>query len=169
MVKKNKPIVLIGFMGVGKTSVGKALAQKLNRQWIDIDQQIEKRYERTIGEIFQLYGEKSFRDMERELFLRSIQQRSTVISTGGGAFMQKVIQEKSLQDGFVIFLDISWDAWKKRLPVLKDRPLLQRKTEEEIQQLFFSRKSIYSNHHLKIQTDEYDIPEIVQIIIESLK
>ncbi|WAA08769.1 shikimate kinase [Fervidibacillus albus] len=169
MDQQNRPIVLIGFMGVGKTSVGKALAKKLNWQWVDIDQRIEQHYEMEISEIFRLYGEHSFREIERELFLESIQHSSTVISTGGGAFLQKAIQEKSLQNGLVIYLDISWDAWTKRLPFLKDRPLLQRKTEVQMKQLFNTRKAIYANHHLKISTDGCEISEIVRNIIDSLE
>ncbi|WAA12950.1 shikimate kinase [Fervidibacillus halotolerans] len=166
---QKKPIVLIGFMGVGKSSVGKILATKLKRKWIDMDQTIEQKFDMNVETIFHTYGEKTFRETERKFISQFLRQSSTVISTGGGSFLQMDVQKKCMEKGFVIFLDITWDSWKKRLPLLKNRPLLQGKSEQDIKELFFSRKSIYSSHHLKIDTDGLNINEIADAIFQKLK
>lgn len=170
MVIDGKPIILIGFMGVGKTVVGKALSEQLGRKWIDTDGKIEEQYQMEIANLFRYYGEKTFREMEKKVILQSIQQPSTIISTGGGAFLQREVRETCLANGFVIWLDISWKRWKReRWPLLFDRPLLKGKSEQEIKELFTARKTIYSAHHLKVDTDGLGIRKIVDFIVRALK
>src|SRR5690606_42046693 len=89
MSLKEKSIVLTGFMGVGKTTVGKAVAKKLYRDFIDIDKEIEKKFQMPTTEIFKTYGEKTFRQAEKEMVLHFSQQKMKVISLGGGAFLQE--------------------------------------------------------------------------------
>jgi shikimate kinase len=169
-INNNKSIVLIGFMGVGKTTIAKHIAQNLNRPIIDIDVEIEKKFNMPTTEIFKQHGETFFRQQEKEITLHFCAKPNQIISLGGGAFLQEEIKNFCLAHNIVIFLDISWDYWKERLPKLIDkRPNLQNKSEEEIKQLFEARKTIYQNHHIKIITDYLDESTIANDVIEKLK
>lgn len=164
-VQNLKSIVLIGFMGAGKTSVGCSLAQKLNWDFIDIDTEIEKFYNLPTTEIFRVKGEKAFRDQEKELITTAVLQYQKVISVGGGAFLQDEIKKACLENAIVVFLDITWKYWKERIPLLIDsRPLLQNKSLEEVQGFFKSRQPIYSQHHVKLLTDKKTINEVAEEI-----
>lgn len=168
--KQNKSIVLIGFMGVGKTTIAKQIAHQLNWPMIDIDVEIEKKFNMPTTEIFKQYGETFFRKQEKEIALQFCAKPNQVISLGGGAFLQEKIKNYCLEHNIVIFLNISWDSWKERIPKLIDtRPILQNKSEAEIKQLFQARQAIYENHHIKIITDDLDVNTIAKDITEKLK
>ncbi|PAV27776.1 shikimate kinase [Virgibacillus profundi] len=167
---KEKSIVLIGFMGVGKTTIGQAIAKKLQREFIDIDEKIEKEYHMPTSDIFKRYGEKTFRKKEKDMIEHFSMQKFKVISVGGGAFLQKEIRDICLAECIVVFLDLTWDSWKERIALLIDsRPVLQGKSIDEIKELYYSRQPIYKENHLKIQTDDLDTEEAADAIIDSLK
>ncbi|WP_312092580.1 shikimate kinase [Niallia sp.] len=169
MLQSEKSIVLIGFMGVGKTTIGNALAKKLQQEFIDADQQLEKKYNMKITEIFRNYGEAFFRKKEKEMIIALSKQKQQVISLGGGAFLQEDIRKVCLDKCIVLYLDMSFEAWKERIPFIIDsRPVLQGKSEEAIKELFNERKKIYANHHLKVKMDGTELEEIVDSIIHSL-
>lgn len=167
---REKSIVFIGFMGVGKTTVAQIVAEKLYRTFIDIDKEIEKEFQMPIPEIFNQYGEETFRKKEKEIILKYTKERLKIISLGGGAFLQEEVKEACLKNCIVFHLDISWDSWKDRLHMLIDsRPVLQGKTMEEIESLFNDRKDIYSSHNSRVNTDHFNAEEAADYIIESLK
>ncbi|TWI54087.1 shikimate kinase [Halalkalibacter nanhaiisediminis] len=167
---REKSIVFIGFMGVGKTTIGKLVAQKLYRTFIDIDEEIEKEYGMPTQQIFQKIGEKAFREKEKSLIQKFCTQKLKIISVGGGAFLQKEIRDICLTNCTVIALDISWDSWKERLNVIIDsRPVLQGRSMEEIEELFYKRQEIYSAHNSKLVTDNLNVEEIADYITDSLK
>ena len=167
---REKSIVFIGFMGVGKTTVAQIVAEKLYRTFIDIDKEIEKECQMPIPEIFNQYGEQMFRKKEKEIILKYTKERLKIISLGGGAFLQEEVKEACLKNCIVFHLDISWDSWKDRLHMLIDsRPVLQGKTMEEIESLFNDRKDIYSSHNSRVNTDHFNAEEAADYIIESLK
>lgn len=167
---REKSIVFIGFMGVGKTTIAKLVASKLYRDFIDIDEEIEKEFGMPTTEIFNEYGEAFFRQKEKEHVLHYCKQPLKIISLGGGAFLQDEIKNACLKHSIVIYLDISWDAWKKRLPLLIDsRPVLQNKSSDEIKELFDNRKAIYEGHDSKVLTDDLEPEEIADYIIDSMK
>ncbi len=167
---KEKSIVFIGFMGVGKTTVGKCVAKKLYRDFIDIDEEIEKEYHMPTSQIFNKIGEKAFREREKTLITNLCQQRLQIISVGGGAFLQEEIRKVCLSSCIVIYLDLSWENWKERLGLIIDsRPVLQGKSIEEIEELFYKRQEAYSIHHSKIKTDDHDAEEVADYIVDSLK
>ena len=87
----DRPIVLVGMMGVGKTSIGKRLAARLGTDFVDADDEIEKAAGQSIAEIFEKYGEDYFRDGERRVIARLIEESPKVIATGGGAFVLSLI------------------------------------------------------------------------------
>jgi len=167
---KEKSLVFIGFMGVGKTTVAQLVAKKLYRDFIDIDMEIEKDYNMATTEIFKLIGEEKFREKEKEYVLHYCKQPLKVISLGGGAFMQEEIRETCLEHSIVFYLDISWDSWKERLHMLVDsRPVLQNKSIEDIETLFHERKKTYEEHNSAFMTDNIDAEEVADYIIDSIK
>ncbi|MBL4953576.1 shikimate kinase [Neobacillus sp. OS1-32] len=168
-MNKEKSIVLIGFMGVGKTTVSKLLAEKLNRQFIDIDEEIEKEFKLPIPEIFQKFGEKTFRKREKELIYSMAEQHGKIISVGGGAFLQEDIKNICLSTCTVIFLTISFENWKDRLRLIQDsRPVLHGKTIKEMEELFNQRQAIYADHHVKITVDHKNPEEVVAEILQKV-
>lgn len=167
---REKSIVFIGFMGVGKTTIGSLVAKKLYRDFIDIDVEIEKEYGMPITQIFQTLGENEFRKKEKEFIAKICKQRLNIISLGGGAFLQKEIRDICLENCIVFFLDLSWESWKDRIHLIIDsRPVLQDRTMEEIEELFYQRQEIYSDHHSKITMDNAEIEETVDYIVDSIK
>jgi shikimate kinase len=167
---KERSIVFIGFMGVGKTTIGKVVAKKLYRDFIDMDVELEKEFKMPVSQVFKEFGEKAFREREKELTINLAKQRLHVISVGGGAFLQEEIKKACLESCIVFFLDLSWDSWKDRISLIIDsRPVLQGKTIEEIEELFNNRKGIYETHHSKVSTDNHDVEEIADYIVDSLK
>jgi len=169
VVPGGKNIVLIGFMGVGKTTIGRLLAEKIERTFIDIDQEIESEYQMPITEIFSELGEKAFREKEKNVIKNYCKQKQMVLSLGGGAFMQEEIRETCLTNCIVLHLDTSWEAWKERLSLLVDsRPVLQGKTLEEIEALFHERKKLYKAHS-KIVTDGLKEEDIADQVMASLE
>jgi shikimate kinase len=167
---REKSIVFIGFMGAGKTTIGKLVAKKLYRDFIDIDEEIEKAYKMPVSQIFAEIGEKAFREREKDVITKICQKKLQVISVGGGAFLQEEIRNVCLSSSIVIFLDISWETWKNRLSLIIDsRPVLQGKSMEEIEELFYKRKEIYSNYHSLVKIDNQNPEEIADYIVHSLK
>jgi shikimate kinase len=167
---REKSIVIIGFMGVGKTTVGELVAKKLYRTFVDIDRVIEERFNVPIVEVFEQIGEPAFRKIEREIIMDFCKQKLKVISLGGGAFLQEEIRKITLENCIVIFLDITWELWKERLNIIIDsRPVLQGLTMEEIEDLFNRRQGIYTIHHSRLETDHLNANEIADYIVDSLK
>lgn len=167
---REKSLVFIGFMGVGKTTVAQLVAKRLYRDFIDIDVEIEQEFGLSTTDIFREYGEDTFRKKEKELVFHYSQQPLKVISLGGGAFLQNEIREACLDHSIVFYLDISWDSWKDRLHMLVDsRPILQNKTLEDIEALFHERKNIYKAHNSKLLTDSYNPEEVAEYIISSVR
>ncbi|MCM3677452.1 shikimate kinase [Peribacillus simplex] len=175
MINKNtslrmQSIVFIGFMGVGKTTIGQKVARKLYRDFIDIDQEIEKEFNMPTTEIFKKFGEKAFREKEKSVIESFSQQPLKIISVGGGAFLQEDIRNICLANCIVFYLDLSWDYWKERIGLLIDsRPVLQSRSLEEIEELFYTRQEIYSYHHSKVNTNDLDVDEVADFIVDSLK
>ncbi|MEH6942907.1 shikimate kinase [Bacillus sp. JJ722] len=170
MSLKERNIVFIGFMGVGKTTIGELVAKKLYRDFIDIDAEIEAEYGMPVTEIFKSIGEKAFREKEKNVITDMCNKKLKIISLGGGAFMQEEIRQVCLEKCIVLFLDLSWESWKERISLIIDsRPVLQGRTIEQIEELFNERQEIYSHHHSRITTDHQDIEEVADYIVSSLK
>ena len=168
---RDKNIVLIGFMGVGKTTIGKLVAKELSRSFIDADEEIEKVFGMPPSEVFKKYGEKTFRDKEREIITNLCsEQKLHIISLGGGAFIQDDIRTVCLEKSIVVYLDMSWENWKDRIALIIDsRPVLHGRSMEGIEALFYKRKEYYADHHLKVETDGKEPIEVANQIIDSLE
>lgn len=137
-------IVLCGFMGCGKTTVGRNLARKSGRKFIDMDSYIEEKAGMKVSEIFEKYGESHFRDLEHEACLELADTKGLVIASGGGAFtFQRNIDAFKDKDKIVL-LDVPLDIIKQRLKNDTTRPLLQRPDKEDaMRELYEKRLPIY--------------------------
>lgn len=167
---RERSVVFIGFMGVGKTTIGKLVAKKLDRDFIDIDEEIEKEFNMPTSQIFNKIGEKAFREREKSLIKDLVKRKTTIISLGGGAFLQEETRNICLANSIVFFLDLSWESWKERISLIIDsRPVLQNRSLEEIEELYYKRQEIYSVHHFKVSTDSRNTEEVADYIIETLK
>lgn len=121
----SKTIVFIGLMGVGKTCIGRRLAQRLGLPFVDADQEIEQAAGCSISEIFARHGEQEFRSGERRVILRLLDGPVQVLSTGGGAFMDPQTRARIAERGISIWLRADIDLMLKRVSRRSDRPLLQ--------------------------------------------
>ena len=126
-------IFLTGYMGAGKTTLGKAFARKLNIPFIDLDWYIEERFHKTVGELFTERGEAGFRELERNMLHEVAEFENVVISTGGGAPCFFDNMEFMNRAGKTVFLDVHPDVLFRRLRVAKQqRPILQGKEDDEL-------------------------------------
>ena len=152
-----KPIVLIGMMGSGKTTVGKTLATELKLPWVDTDIYIEETNNQTISSIFKKYGEAYFRDCETKA-LQKLMNLSGVISTGGGIIVRQENRKLLQKETFVIYLKTEIPTLIQRLDPT-NRPLLKNENiEQKLISLFEARANFYEQcAHLTIQTDQLTI------------
>jgi len=160
-------IILIGFMGCGKTSIASVLAKKLNLEVIEMDNLILKKSDRkSISEIFSLDGEEHFRDLETIVVKEISGLNDVIISTGGG-IVTKERNLKHLKNGTIFFLKTSFEIIEKRLQADNMRPLFKNKIKAR--ELFDLRQKIYGKWaHQIILTDKKSIDEVVNNLMEHL-
>jgi shikimate kinase len=164
---QEKRVFLVGFMGSGKTTIGKLLAKKLKIPFFDIDMEIELREGLTIPQIFSLKGESYFRQLEFEILKNIVSQnKEFVIATGGGLGANPEAMNYMKKQGLVVWLDLDFKKFKKRTYKDKNRPLLKLK-EKELFALFQKRKEIYKKAHFRVES-QYSPEETVKKILEVL-
>ena len=143
-------IVLIGFMAVGKTTVGKSLSYLMHYQFVDTDMYIEKKEGKKIATIFKEDGEPYFRELERNVSKALLKNPRKVISTGGGLLMDDISRGLYLKEDFVVFLKLPMDTIYKRLIKNNKRPLAQSLTKEELTKRYQQRLPIYKKAYLEV-------------------
>tara|TARA_B100000029_G_C17565432_1_gene954879 strand:+ start:251 stop:760 length:510 start_codon:yes stop_codon:yes gene_type:complete len=162
-----KKLVLLGMMGVGKTTLGKIVAKKQNLEFIDTDKNIEKKCLMKISEIFKKKGENFFRNEEEKEVLKSLKKHNCVIALGGGAFINKNIRDLVLKSSISIWLDVDLKTLNKRVKWNKKRPLLNKHdNQQKINALYEKRKNIYKLANYRINCDNLDKKNIVKKIID---
>ena len=163
-MKKN--LVLLGMMGVGKTTIGKIVAKKQGMEFIDTDTNIEKKCSMSILKIFKEKGEKFFRIEEEKEVLKSIKKNNCVISLGGGAFINGAIRNTILKKAISVWLDTDLKTLNKRIKWNKKRPLLNKEYNlKKINELYSERKNIYKLANHKIDCAHLDKENISKKII----
>jgi len=167
------PIFLIGYMGSGKTTFGRRIAQAIGRPFIDLDQLIEAQEGATVSQIFADKGETAFREMERDYLRKASQNTDAVIATGGGAPCFFDNMEFMNTKGLTVFFDLSPEELLKNLRnAYTERPLLKGKTEEEllkfIVEMLEKRKSFYNQAKLKVNPAREPIEMIVSYILINI-
>lgn len=139
-------IILCGFMGCGKSTVGKNIARKTGKHFLDMDTYIEEKAGMSVSEIFEKYGESSFRDMEHEACKELSQMSGYIIASGGGAFTFSRNAEVFKGKDTIVLLDVPLDIIKFRLRNDKTRPLLQKPDKDKVmQELYEKRLPLYSS------------------------
>jgi len=165
----DRPIVLVGMMGVGKSTVGRKLAQTLGLTFHDADDEIEKAARLTITEIFDKFGEEYFRDGERRVMARLMDGGRSVVATGGGAFCQEDTRELILDKGIAVWLDSDVDTLVERVGRKDTRPLLRDGDPREIiGRLRAEREPHYSQAHVSIKSGPGPHQNTVSRILEAL-
>ncbi|WP_296645068.1 shikimate kinase [Romboutsia sp. 13368] len=166
-------VILIGFMGVGKTSVGKKLAKNLNIDFIDTDCEIEKTTNKTITSIFEEYGEKHFRKLENNVLKNLVQSNDKIISTGGGIIVSKENCEILKKEEKVIFLDASTETIIQHLskevckrPLLKDSKNLYKKIDDLMSTRYEKYKEVCD---ITIDVNGKNIDEVVSQILVYIR
>ena len=167
-------IVIIGFSGSGKSSLGPALARKLGMRFHDTDTLLEKRYRMPVSRIFAQHGERSFRSSEKALIasLLGVRKTGQVIALGGGAFEDRDTRRLVNARAAVIFLSCSQRELYRRLKSQTDRPLLDsvtgREIRSDIKRLLHARRPHYLMADLVVSTTSRTVKETVNEIIRKL-
>ncbi len=165
-----KPIVLVGMMGSGKSSVGRRLAARLHLPFYDADDEIETAAGMRVAEIFERYGEPYFRDGERRVIARLLDQKPCVIATGGGAFAQDDTRALILARGTAIWLDVPVPVLVDRVSRRGHRPLLVgRDPAQVLTELLDKRGPAYAQAPVHVLSDAAPHGRAVDAIIAALK
>jgi len=165
-MKSKENLVFLGMMGSGKSSIGLLIAKKLKLDFIDIDKEIEKELKISIKKIFETKGEDYFRKFEEKITLKKLKLNSTVISIGGGSFINKNIRKEILKDHLSFWLNWDDKILLNRIKNSKKRPLAFNATDNELINLIKKRSNIYSKALYEIKCDNLSKNEIVEKILK---
>ena len=165
-MKSKRNIVLIGMMGSGKSVIGKELSQKLNLDFIDIDNKIEEIEKMTISEIFKINGEKYFRKVEEYTTINYLKLENKIISLGGGGFINPKIRKQTLKNCISVWLNWKDETLINRINNSKKRPLAIKLTESQLKTLIIERSKIYNKSNVKINCDNLDKKQIINKIVK---
>jgi shikimate kinase len=167
--RPDRPIVLVGLMGAGKSTVGRRLARRLGIPFVDADEEIERAADTDIAEIFERFGEPAFRDGERRVIARLLDGAPKVIATGGGAFMEERTRALILDRCIAIWLEADIETLAARVARRDTRPLLRgRDPRTAIEELAARRNPIYAEAHLKVSSDPVPHEQVVDRIVAAL-
>jgi shikimate kinase len=165
-----RPIVLVGMMGVGKSTVGRKLATLLGLPFRDADDEIEKAAQMSVSEIFERFGEDYFRDGERRVIARLLAGGPAVIATGGGAFAQEETRKLILDGGIAVWLDSDLDTLVERVGRRDTRPLLKHGDPREIvARLKNQREPFYAEAPIHVSSSGGPHGETVNRIVQALE
>ena len=159
-------LVFLGMMGSGKSSIGLLVAKKLKLNFIDIDNEIEKKLGRTISKIFDDKGEDFFRKVEEKLTIKYLKLHSSVISLGGGAFMNENIRKEVLKNHISFWLNWNDNILLERIKNSKKRPLAINSSDNQIINLIQKRSNIYAKALFEIKCDNLTKNEVVNKVIK---
>jgi shikimate kinase len=165
----HKTLVLVGLMGAGKSSVGRRLAARLGLPFVDADQEIEAAAGMTVEEIFARHGEPAFRDGERRVIARLLDNPVQVLATGGGAFMDARTRALIRERAISIWLHAELDELVRRVTRRTDRPLLKgRDPRAVLEQLIAERYPVYAQADVTVPSSMGSADETVERILERL-
>ncbi|MEI7669841.1 MAG: shikimate kinase [Pseudomonadota bacterium] len=165
-----KNIVLVGLMGAGKSTVGRKLAEHIGVRFIDSDNEIVEAAKCSISDIFEIYGETAFRDLEKRVILRLLSEEPMIIATGGGAFINPEIREEIEKYGFSIWLSADIETLLDRVSRRNTRPLLETGNKREIlSKLMNERNHLYALADAEIDNSHENQAKLIANIIISLK
>lgn len=158
-------IFLCGFMGCGKSTVGRELAKLLNCNFIDMDIYIEEKEKMPIPEIFSNHGEPYFRSLEAEAIIE-LSGKNCIVATGGGALIPEKNAVEAKKNGKIIYINTNFEECYKRIANDKNRPLAASRTKESLLELFNARTPIYFSHS-DISVNGNDTPANIAVSIKN--
>lgn len=165
----DRPIVMVGMMGAGKSAIGRRLAQRLGLPFVDADAEIERAAGATIAEIFEKHGEAVFRDGERRVIARLLDGPVGVLATGGGAFMDPETRARIRTRGITVWLKADLETLVERVSRRGHRPLLKNGDPREIiARLLAERGPIYAEADITVETGHAPTAATVERVIEAL-
>ncbi|WP_247747250.1 shikimate kinase [Alkalihalobacillus sp. BA299] len=162
-----KIIFLTGFMGAGKSTIGKALADNINYKLLDTDEWIETIHGKSISRIFSDEGEAAFRTYETNA-LKTLPNENIVVTTGGGIVVNEENRKIMKEKGAVIYLHCEMEEILRRTKGDTTRPLLQNKSKEQVSELFKQRLPYYEDSDYQVDTTHLTVPQIVEKILNIL-
>ena len=166
----NRSIVLVGMMGVGKSSVGRRLATRLDIPFVDADTEIETAAGQTIADMFETHGEAYFRDGEKRVIARLLQSGPQVLATGGGAYMDEDIRHHIAKAGISVWLNADFEVLMRRVRRRATRPLLKTADPEgTMRDLLARRNPVYAGADIHIISKDVPHDVVVQQIIAALE
>ena len=166
----DRPVVLVGLMGVGKSTVGRRLARRLGLPFVDSDAAIEDAAGFTAAEVFDRFGEKDFRDGERRLVARLIDGEKRVIATGGGAYVDPRTRSLLNERAITVWLDAPTDVLAERTGRRDTRPLLRTDDPARtLQRLAEERRPSYSEAHIHVRSADGPHRDVVEAILSALE
>ena len=166
----DRPVVLVGLMGVGKSTVGRRLAKRLGLPFVDSDSEIEGAAGLSAAEVFERYGEKDFRDGERRLVARLIKGAVRVIATGGGAYVDPRTRELLNDRAITIWLDAPVEVLAERTARRDTRPLLRTADPKQtLERLSEERRPSYAEAHIHVRSGDGAHKDVVDTIIRALE
>jgi len=160
-------IFLVGFMGSGKTTVGRLLAKKLHFEFVDLDEEISRRLGMTIPDIFEQWGEAAFRRIETEALKEVACREGIVVALGGGAFMSEENRRIIRQHGLSVWLDCPLSVIWERLTGTTNRPLFR--TPAEVESLYLRRLPLYAMSDIRVDAARSHPDELVEEILSRLR
>ena len=171
MLNSTTNIFLVGLMGSGKTTIGRALAKRLNKRFVDADHEIEARTGASIPLIFEIEGEASFRQREADVIRDLTAQEGIVLATGGGAVLNENSRQLLKQRGIVVYLRASVSSILQRTSHDRNRPLLQTADPKaRIEELSQQRAPLYQEvAHIIVETGRPNVQSVVQNILAQLE
>jgi shikimate kinase len=165
----NHPIVLVGLMGAGKSSIGRRLAEKIELPFVDADHEIELAADKTIAEIFKDHGEAYFREGERRVISRLIENGAQVLATGGGAFINDETRASIESRGVSLWLKADLNLLMKRVMKRADRPLLKNDDPEAVmKRLMDERYPVYAKADVTVESKDVQHTQMVNEVIKGL-
>lgn len=165
-----RSVVLVGLMGAGKTTIGKRLSTALGVTFVDSDNEIIEAAGCSISDVFEMYGEQAFRELEQRVLLRLLTGAPIVIATGGGAFMNAVIRDAIREKGLSVWLKADLDVLVERVSRRDTRPLLKSGDKREIlNRLMQDRYPTYAEADVVIDSSGGPHETVVQRILEALE
>lgn len=165
----DRPIVLVGLMGVGKSTVGRRLAGMLGRDFVDADDAIEEAAQRSIAEIFEQFGEAYFRDGERRVIARLIEESRGVIATGGGAFVDDETRALILDRALAVWIDCDIETLVERTGRRDTRPLLKQGDPREIlTRLAEERGAFYAEAQVRVTSEDGPHNDTARSIVKAI-
>ena len=165
-MKSKKNLILIGMMGSGKSTIGSLISKKLNTKFIDIDSVLENNSKMKISEIFEKKGENFFRNLEEKITLKLLDSINSVISLGGGGFINEKIRKEVLKNNFSFWLNCDTQTLLNRIKNNKKRPIAFNLSDSELTELITKRTKIYSKAQFKINCHKLTKTEIVKKILK---